>query len=604
MKESLWGYWLIVLGIFVITVLLLIQNLTSQNTQDYYAVKEITEASIIDAIDYGYYEKYGEIRIVKERFIESFLERFSESANLSNTYKVTFYDIYEAPPKVSLKVSSKSAGFNIVGETSTFDVVNNIDMILETSPEISNGQHGKYTGKCVNCAIVTVKRESGSSTTPEKFEPGIESYSKYSIISDETDPELCQNIIAVFNTDNQNVNLAYKSFTCRNYDNKSDGCTIVFPNVLKSSFNVEGWEAPDGKVYKPGTSLKINENTTFYLKTTPSKSNQMKIATHINDVATSNITPIDISSSDANPKNNSGKNGQATGMNKCLQDDNGNNVGFSDTSLRGMRATPVVNLTLYKTEWYSGNNGSLTPGTVIYILGNVGSAWRVYNPLSDMCGYVKPEYSAISGVDYLGNLVRFDIYNAYSAQYKFYSNGSYVDIANVTGRQLYSNDYASFVPITYPFAQMIKGVAQTALNNGDKLVINDAYRPYSVSRYIFNTARSAAANSDVNGNLTWFLAGSVSKHNTGCAIDVTLEGASMPTPMHALAMAASKYRYFNSNSGFASTMTSDAMKLHNYFMNAQGFSDLASEWWHYQSNSCHNTIVGVSSTGASFWSNV
>ena len=95
MKESLWGYWLIVLGIFVITVLLLIQTLTSQNTHDYYAVKEITEASIIDAIDYGYYEDYGEIRIVKEKFVESFLERFSETANLSNTYKVTFYDIYE-----------------------------------------------------------------------------------------------------------------------------------------------------------------------------------------------------------------------------------------------------------------------------------------------------------------------------------------------------------------------------------------------------------------------------------------------------------------------------------------------------------------------------
>ena len=44
MKESYWGYWLIVLGIFVIVVLMLIQSVTSTNTQDYYLVKEFTVA--------------------------------------------------------------------------------------------------------------------------------------------------------------------------------------------------------------------------------------------------------------------------------------------------------------------------------------------------------------------------------------------------------------------------------------------------------------------------------------------------------------------------------------------------------------------------------
>ena len=36
MKESYWGYWLILLGVFVIVVMLIIQNVTSSNTQDYY----------------------------------------------------------------------------------------------------------------------------------------------------------------------------------------------------------------------------------------------------------------------------------------------------------------------------------------------------------------------------------------------------------------------------------------------------------------------------------------------------------------------------------------------------------------------------------------
>ena len=55
MKESYWGYWLIVLGIFVIVIMMLISNMTSTNTQDYYLIKEITQASMLDAVDYGYY---------------------------------------------------------------------------------------------------------------------------------------------------------------------------------------------------------------------------------------------------------------------------------------------------------------------------------------------------------------------------------------------------------------------------------------------------------------------------------------------------------------------------------------------------------------------
>ena len=53
MKESYWGYWLIVLGVFVILIMLLVQNVTATNTQDYYLAKEIAEASMIDAVDYG-----------------------------------------------------------------------------------------------------------------------------------------------------------------------------------------------------------------------------------------------------------------------------------------------------------------------------------------------------------------------------------------------------------------------------------------------------------------------------------------------------------------------------------------------------------------------
>lgn len=131
MKESYWGYWLIVFGIFIIVVLLLVQSFTSTNTQDYYLVKSITESSLEDAIDYAYYMRYGELKINKEKFYEVFLRRFAEEASISTTYTISFDEVYEAPPKVSVQVASKSNTFNITGDSETFDIVNKIDSILE-----------------------------------------------------------------------------------------------------------------------------------------------------------------------------------------------------------------------------------------------------------------------------------------------------------------------------------------------------------------------------------------------------------------------------------------------------------------------------------------
>ena len=131
MKNAFWGYWLILLGIFVVVIMLLVQNLTTSSTQDYYLIKEITEAALVDAVDYSYYRSYGEIKINKEKFYESFLRRFAETASLSTTYTVSFYGVYEAPPKVSVEVKSKSNTFNVVGDPESFDMVERIDAIVE-----------------------------------------------------------------------------------------------------------------------------------------------------------------------------------------------------------------------------------------------------------------------------------------------------------------------------------------------------------------------------------------------------------------------------------------------------------------------------------------
>ncbi|MEG1505864.1 MAG: DUF5411 family protein [Bacilli bacterium] len=134
MKNAFWGYWLILLGVFVVVIMLLVQSVTSKDTQDYYLVKEITEASMVDAVDFAYYREYGEIKINKEKFFESFLRRFAETASLTTTYTVSFYGVYEAPPKASVEVKSKSSTFNVVGDSTTFDIVNRIDAIIEGNP--------------------------------------------------------------------------------------------------------------------------------------------------------------------------------------------------------------------------------------------------------------------------------------------------------------------------------------------------------------------------------------------------------------------------------------------------------------------------------------
>ncbi|MDE6284317.1 MAG: hypothetical protein K2M17_01050 [Bacilli bacterium] len=131
MKQAVWGYWLILLGVFIVVIMLLVQNITTSTTQDYYLIKEITEAAMVDAVDFSYYRNFGEIRINKEKFYESFIRRFAETASLTTTYTVSFYGVYEAPPKVSVEIKSKSSTFNITGDAAQFDMVERIDSIIE-----------------------------------------------------------------------------------------------------------------------------------------------------------------------------------------------------------------------------------------------------------------------------------------------------------------------------------------------------------------------------------------------------------------------------------------------------------------------------------------
>ena len=138
MRESYWGYWIILLGIFVIVIMMLISNLTTTNTQDYYLIKEVTEASMVDAVDLAYYRQSGELKINREKFVESFIRRFAENVAL-NTYKIDFYAIYESPPKVSVRVTTQTSSYTIASDSTSFDIINEVDAILELDGNVTAG---------------------------------------------------------------------------------------------------------------------------------------------------------------------------------------------------------------------------------------------------------------------------------------------------------------------------------------------------------------------------------------------------------------------------------------------------------------------------------
>ncbi|MCX4249034.1 MAG: DUF5411 family protein [Bacilli bacterium] len=137
MKESLWGYWIVVLGVSIMGVMLLLQNYTTTNEQDYYLVKEVLEASMYEAVDYGYYRDTGELKMNAEKFTENFIRRFSEVVNINKKYTLSFYDIYEEPPAASVSISTTTNdtafGQNQSANKDKAAVVNRLTGILYTN---------------------------------------------------------------------------------------------------------------------------------------------------------------------------------------------------------------------------------------------------------------------------------------------------------------------------------------------------------------------------------------------------------------------------------------------------------------------------------------
>ena len=126
MKESIWGYWIIVLGLAILSVMIVLQNLTVTSQDEYYLLRETLETSMLEAVDYAYYRDTGRFKMDAEKFVENFIRRFANGINMNTkTYNIRFYDIYEDPPAASVAIATTAA-------EGRFGTADNIEMNAET----------------------------------------------------------------------------------------------------------------------------------------------------------------------------------------------------------------------------------------------------------------------------------------------------------------------------------------------------------------------------------------------------------------------------------------------------------------------------------------
>ena len=136
----LWTFF-ILLGMLVLGILMLFGNVAINNESEYYVLKESVEAAMYESIDWEYYAKADvkDIKIVEEKSVANCTRRFYTSiSGFGKGYELTFYDIMESPPKVSVLATSKTDDYMFLSwgdgnedNQTSFDINNALSAVLE-----------------------------------------------------------------------------------------------------------------------------------------------------------------------------------------------------------------------------------------------------------------------------------------------------------------------------------------------------------------------------------------------------------------------------------------------------------------------------------------
>ena len=291
-----------------------------------------------------------------------------------------------------------------------------------------------------------------------------------------------------------------------------------------------------------------------------------------------------------------------------------------------MASTHVHYQNLYRVPQISGTAiKTLQPGDGFAILEEQGSWWKVKTS-DGTVGWVQHIGCFINLPDVLPSIIYINT-NAFSSAFK--SSG--YDIPNITGQKLYDSQSLNYrygetefaMPALYSSSKKLAQAQKAALADGNAIVLYEAFRPHSTQMSVGQNLRSLiSSNQTVRQSINsngwsegWFIAQVLSSHQRGSAFDVSLAKITakrtedlsgygytritgyglyeMPTDMHELSPAAALHATPN---GRSKLLTEGANLLQGYFTN-NGFSNITSEWWHFNDKAGQNSADSVGILG-------
>ena len=308
---------------------------------------------------------------------------------------------------------------------------------------------------------------------------------------------------------------------------------------------------------------------------------------------------------------------------------------YFELPLNGSTGYASIAMNMVKSPTSSTVVKKLSAGDGFRILEEDGNWWKVKT--GETTGYVKHKYCMINLPDIIPSIV-YDDTNSYQSLF----TSSYTAIPNVTGEKLYDvlaynkrlekDEYR--MPIIYAMAKKIMKAQQAALKDDYSLKIYETFRPYETQKRVASNLKELMENNkDVYNGIygggwseDWFIAQSISNHQRGVAMDVSLVKVEdtqikttgeykylevtqymeeeMPTKMHELSDKAVTFKYGVQTSSktawksvpLATSMTEGAKRLQKYCTEAD-LTPLSSEWWHFNDLDAKQEIGSNYSTG-------
>ncbi len=148
----------------------------------------------------------------------------------------------------------------------------------------------------------------------------------------------------------------------------------------------------------------------------------------------------------------------------------------------------------------------------------------------------------------------------------------YATANNFTGRVLYDEARAF---LAAPAAQAVARASKAALADGFGLTIYDAYRPWRITKKLWDATPVGPKKEYVANPKRG------SKHNRGCAVDLTLHDlqtgqlVEMPTEFDDFSEKAHR-----DYAGASAVAMANRARLAGY-LEAEAFIGLSNEWWHF-----------------------